>query len=756
MPAPDSGEPRSNAGAGAQRPGPAVRRDAASRPPRVEPREPTLADIAWTLAERRWTIVAVACTALLAGAAYLAVAQPVYESSVLVQVEGWARPATPENVLQLFDTSPTADAEMRILRSRPLLEGVVDELGLDIEARPRMLPLVGAALARRHRGPSFAPAPPGLQRFAWGGERIRVERLEVASGLIDEPLLLVARADGTYELKSGAGELLVAGTVGVPATSGEGERGASLLVSELSARPGTEFILRKLRRGDVIQQLQKSLQASEQAKHGGLVEVTLKGPDAARVTRILEALSTAYVRQSVERSAAEAESMLRTMEGQLPALKSSLDAAESALDRFTQRNGALNISLETQRLLVKISEIDRAIADAELAEAEQARRHTGQYPEASAPTERAEQLRIGRAAVEAEMRALPGLEIEYARLARQVSLTTERYTRALDRAAEVRTVKSGWIGNARVLEHAVEERRPVSPKIGLVLALATLLGLAGGIAAALVRGGFDEGIRDPDEIEARTGLPVFATIPRSAAQRRIVRQGRRRGRLQVLSMADPADGAVEDLRALRTGVEFALQRATNNVVAVGSPAPRAGKSFVSVNLAHLLAASRGRVLLVDGDLRRGVLHRYFGLAAQPGISDVLSGEATLERALRHTDHPSLDLLPAGTRAVNPAELLASAEFQRLLEQVRGRYEIVLVDTPPILSVTDSALVGRYAGVNLLVVRAQEQTAGEISLAVRRLVRNGVTVRGAVLNDVQPMLGRYGRSGRYRRYGTRSP
>jgi tyrosine-protein kinase Etk/Wzc len=709
----------------------------------------------------------VAFAALLAGAGYLLLAPPVYESSVLVQVEGGARPAAPEDVLQLFETSPSVDAEMRILRSRALLEGVVAELGLDIQARPRTLPLLGDALARRHRGPAIAGGPLGLDRLpsrlpfgldrlAWGGERLRVDRLDVASGLIDEPLRLVALEDGAYQLMSRDGEVLVTGKVGALATSVEGDRSVSLLVSDLSSRPGTEFTLRKLRRDDVIQEFQKTLQVSEQGKRGGLVEVTLRGTDAARVARILEALTAAYVRQSVERTSAEAESMMRTLEGQLPPLKSSLDAAESALDRFHQRNGALNLSLEAQRLLLEIGEVDKAMAEAEAGEQEQARRHTGQYPEVSAPTQRAEKLRGRRAGIEAEMRALPGLEIEYARLARQASMATERYTRALDRARELRTVKSGWIGNARVLEHAVEHRRPASPKKGLVLALATLLGLAGGIAAAFVRSGLDEGIRDSDEIEGRTGLPVFATIPHSAAQHGIVRRGRRRARLEVLSMADPGDEAVEDLRALRTGVEFALQRATNNVVAVGSPAPRAGKSFVSVNLAHLLAASHGRVLLVDGDLRRGVLHRYFDLTPQPGISDVLSGEATLDVAVRHTDHASLDLLPAGTRVMNPAELLAGAPFRQLLEQVRGRYEIVVVDTPPILSVTDSALVGQYAGVNLLVVRAQEQTAREIELAVKRLVRNGVTVRGAVLNDVRPTFGRYGKSGRYRCYDTRSP
>jgi tyrosine-protein kinase Etk/Wzc len=292
----------------------------------------------------------------------------------------------------------------------------------------------------------------------------------------------------------------------------------------------------------------------------------------------------------------------------------------------------------------------------------------------------------------------------------------------------------------------------VRPKPALVLTLAVLLGLAGGVGVALALNALNRGVKDPDAIEVGTGLPVIATIPHSVAQRRLARRGRR-GRLSALAVVDPEDAAVEDLRSLRTSVQFALLRAQSNVIAIGGLAPKAGKSFVSVNLAHLLAAAHGRVLLVDGDLRRGVLHRYFGVDAQPGLAEVVRGTAQLEDALRSAVAPNLDLLPAGGEVTNPAELLAGAPFQQTVSLLRERYKVVIVDTPPILSVTDSALVGRIAGVNLLVFRAGEHSAREISAALRRLVQNGVTVRGAILNDVRPSYGRYGR-GRYRRYEIR--
>lgn len=751
-------DPKQEAGASRQAGALAPGRSAGAPGPHRLPRrhraeaDPTLAELAWTLAERRWTVAAVLASALVGAAAFLAIAPPVYEATVLVKVDGRARPAAPEDVVQLFDTNPPAEGEMRLLASRALLREVVVALGLDLEVTPRRFPVLGEALARRRAAPGPLPAPPGLRRFAWGGERLRVASLEVSPALVGTPLVLVAGRSGAYEVRAG-GEVLVAGAAGTPATGGQGDRTAAILVSELAAHPGTEFVLRKLRADELAEGLRRVLEVTEQGRAAGLAEVKLAGTDPARTARIVEELAATYVRESHARAVAEAASTLRTLEERLPGLRAEVDAAELALTRFHQRNGRVNLSVDGARLLARINELEHAITAADLAEAERQRRHTGSYPELAAPADAARALREQRAGVEAQIAALPGLELELARLTRQVAFARERHVRVLNRAEELRTAQASWIGNARIMEPALVPHRPVKPRPGLVMVAALLLGLGGGVAAAFARSAFDGGIRDPADLEARARVPVLATIPRSATQRRLGRV-RRGARLEPLALVDPGDAAVEELRALRTGITVALARAENHVVAVASAGPGAGKSFVTVNLAHLLAAPDGHVLVVDADLRRGVLHRYFGVEAGPGLSDVLSGASTLAAALRRTDSPKIDLLTSGARVTNPAELLAGDGLRRLLEDAGKRYGVIVVDTPPILSVTDGALVGRHAAVNLLVVRSGAQTPREISLAVKRLVRTGIAVRGAVLNDVQPTLGRYGRSGRYRRYDTR--
>ena len=712
--------------------------------------EPTLAEIAWRLAERRWTVIAVAGAVLTLAIAYLVIAPPIFESSALIQVEGRARPvAAFQDLASLFDGETIAEAEMRILRSRPLLDAVVDQLGLDLEARPRTLPLVGRAFAARYRGSTPAPARFGLSRFAWGGERIRVKRLTVSDALLGQPLALTALEGGRYRVEASDGTVLLQGDVGTPAAGAQGERSVELLVTELTARPGTEFTVAKLRRQDAIEGLQDALRVSEQGKHTGLVEVTLAGRDPARTATILDAVSTTYLRQSLERTSAEAAKTLQILEAQLPVLKTSLDKAERALNGFRQRNGTVNLSLEAEAMLQRLGEIDRQIAENEVRSAD-LRRYSQQHPDAIALAEKTERLRAQRAAMESRMRALPDMELESTRRSRQVRVATELYMHVLNRSEELRIVKSGWIGNARILEQAVVPYRPKSPNRQIVLALAVLLGLGAGVVVARLRDAFDRGARDPDEIEAGAGLAVLATVPHSAAQRRLARRARR-GRLPALCAVEPGDAAVEGLRDLRTSVQFALLQSHNNVIAVGGLAARAGKSLVSVNLAHLLAAAGGRVLLVDGDLRRGVLHRYFGVEAEPGLADVVSGALPLERALHATDTPNLDVLPTGKLPANPSELLAGVPFQQLLADVGRRYSVVVVDTPPILSVTDSALVGRHAGINLLVLRAGEHSVGEISFVLRRLAQNGVAVKGAVLNDIRHPPGRYAASRQYRGY-----
>lgn len=749
----------------AEEPRPPASEDRPARPrPREVPRRAdeatTFTQLAWTLLEYRLTVLLVFLLAVGLVAARLFLATPSYDTSVLVQVEGRTKTVPGfTDVSPLFERESAAAAEMRIMASRPLLQGVVEELELDTEARPRTLPVLGDALLRHHTGPELAAVPLDLTRYAWGGERIVVRSVEIAPELLGKPLTLTAREGRRYELAAPGVGVILQGEVGKRAVSAVGPPRASMLVTELVARPGTEFVVVKRRASDVVDQLQASVRITEAGRGAGagggtgVVEASLSGPDPARVAAILNAIAAAYVRQNVERTSAEATKTLQFLEQQLPALRANMDRAEVAMNSFRRDNGAVDLTAEGTSMFTRAVDVDRAISTLEVEASELHQRYSDTHPAVAAAEERLKNLRAQRASIDQRLRSLPNLDMERVRLERASRLATELYLNVQNRAQDLRIVNAGWIGSVRVLEPAAPPTTPASPRRAPTVVLGLLLGLAGGIAAALARKGLEQGVEDPDEIEAATGLAVLGAVPRSRAQRTLERRAGRRRPLEPLSRAVPGDVAVEELRNLRTSLQFAMKRAGHNVVTLASPAPRAGKSFVCVNLANLFAAAGRRVVLVDADLRRGQLQRHFGGEREPGLSEVLLGNATLDAAVRATDIPRLSFLATGALPPDPAELSASPRMQEVLADLSRRFDVVLVDTPPVLSVTDSALVGRHAGVNVLVLRAGEQTVREIAFTLRRLSRNGVATSGAILNDVRPSRGRYGRYGGYRLYST---
>jgi len=718
--------------------------------------EPTMAGYAWIVLQRRWTVVGVVALAAVLGTTYLFLAPRVYQTAGIIQIEpkktmlgGIDDPATPAG-----ERSP-AEGDIEVLRSRTVIGAVVDELHLDIEARPRTFPVIGRAVARLYKGhtpaPPRLPRLPQLARYAWGGEQIIVPRLEVAEDLLDVPLLLTVLEGGRYRLVGRDGAPVLDGSIGTTASAADDR--VELTVSDLVARPGTEFWVVKRAREDVIDRIQTQLRVQEKGKGSGILAVELEGSDAPRTAAIVNAVSAAYLRQKVERRSAEAAEKLRFVELQLPRVKVNLDRAEAALNGFRNANATVDLTAETKGMLDRHAELAKELFELEQKRSELLRALNEQHPSVVVLSDRIALVKAEQVALATRMRELPTRESSAARLFSETRDAKALYEMLANKAQELRVAKSVTLGDARVVDRAHSPLRPASPKTEAVVVLTLLLGLSGGVAMALLRGAVRHNAEDAEEIEAATGIPVYVTVPHSDAQAALTRAARRRegATTHLLSAAGPADAAVEAMRSLRTSLQFALVEARNNVVAMTGPAPGVGKSFVALNLAHVLAAAGKRVLLVDADLRRGCLHQHFGFERHPGVSDVVSGALKLEDALHIMEDGRLSLLASGRIPPNPAELLSSHQFESLLTDASSRYDFVIVDTPPLLAVSDSLLVARFAGVNFLVLRAGAHSVREIALAVKQFALNGIKLHGAVLNDVHALKGRYGKSGRYVKY-----
>ncbi|HTP24919.1 MAG TPA: polysaccharide biosynthesis tyrosine autokinase [Anaeromyxobacteraceae bacterium] len=736
-----------------QRPGP-VRRPAA-QPPRTratgEPPAvavPSLANHVWTLFEGRRTILLVTVAFLVLGLVYLFVADPVYRVTSLMQVgrrsqvvhEAEEPPAVPGE-------SKPADASIEILKSRMLLGEVISALGLEIEARPRWFTPVGAAIARRHKG-SLAPPLLGLKHFAWGGERIRVQRLVVPEELLGEPLMLTALGGGRLRLTDRGGAVLVEGPVGKPTLRGHN---VELLVTDLVARPDTKFLITKRSRDEIVEALQSQLVVAEKSKLSGMVSIEAEGRDPVLITEMVNEMVRAYLRLDAERGSQDATERLKMIEAQLPVLRANLDKAEAGLNAFQVHKGTVDLSTETRDLFARQAqlEMDRLVLEQKRSEL----RHTyrDSYPNMVAISDQLAALKSEQANLAARMRSVPEAEVKTFRLTQDVKNARNLLDAMLGKAQELRIAKSTSLGDARIIDRAHRPMRPVRPKGAPVMALSLVLGLVAGAAAVFLRQALTQGAEDAEEVEYATGLPVYATIPYSEMQTRLLRgKNASKSPPPLLAAVAPGESAVEAIRSLRTSL-FTHAGERNNIVALTGPAPRVGKSFVALNLAHAVAAAGGRVLLIDADLRRGCLHDYFRLGRSPGVADVVKGVTSLDDALRETGHEGLHVLSSGTIPSNPAELLASQQFEELLNDVSGRYDVVVVDTPPVLAVSDAMLVAHLAGTTYLVLRARHHSAREISFVVKQFGLNGVELHGAVLNGVRMTRGRYGRYGRYTKY-----
>ncbi|PMG73683.1 tyrosine-protein kinase [Shewanella sp. 10N.286.51.B7] len=689
------------------------------------------------LLSAKWTIIGVTGVFAVLGIAYALLATPIYKADALLQVEQKqsGMSALVGDMGEMFSSESSATTEIEIIKSRMIIGETVEKLNLTVNATPNYLPIIGK----------------GLARLTGEQHSINVTRFEIPSSHQGTSFIVKITADNkAYNIFDELNEKVLSGEVGQLAEN----NGFKLFVRDLSAKSGDEFTLSLRNRLQVIQQLNSNLAISERGKQSGILSLSYSGEDRVQIEAILNDISQRYFLQNIARNSAEAEKSLTFLNEHLPGIKGELTVAEDTLNGFRQDNDSIDLGLEAQSILKVMVELEAQMNELTFKESEISQRFTKEHPAYLSLLDKRLTLESERERLNRQIQKLPKTQREVLRMTRDVEVNQQIYIQLLNKVQELNILKAGTVGNVRILDNAQSALLPIKPKKPLIVVLATLLGAMLSIAGVLVKAAFNRGVKSPDDIEA-LGLAVYATVPKSDIQtKRDVIFGKSKKRSEVglqenlLAYSNPEDLSIEALRGLRTSLHFAMMEAKNNVISISGPSPSIGKSFISANLAAIIAQSGQKVLVVDADMRKGYMQRHFGIKYENGLSEYLSGKLPIEQVIDKNVIENLDVVTRGIIPPNPSELLMHNRLTEFLNWASENYDFVIVDTPPILAVTDASIIASQSGTTLMVIKYDGNPVKEIEVANNRFNNDGIKIAGTILNMVEKTGSGYNNYGYY--------
>ncbi|MCJ9548360.1 polysaccharide biosynthesis tyrosine autokinase [Klebsiella quasipneumoniae] len=705
-----------------------------NKPSPVDSDDIDLGRLVGELIDHRKLIVAITTGFTVIAVFYALLATPIYQANALVQVEQKQGNTILSNLSQILpDSQPQSAPEITLLQSRMILGKTVDDLGLQTQIKQKFFPVIGRGLARIMGNKLGAVEVKDL----YLPDNKSGESPEVILTVIDKDNYSI-EADG-FDFNAKVGELVE-------------KNGMSILVTAIEADPGSKFTINYLTRLKAMNMLQNSFGVADQGKDTGMLTLTMTGDNPQQITKILDSISQNYLAQNVERQAAQDAKSLDFLNEQLPKVRNDLDQAEDKLNAYRKQRDSVDLTMEAKSVLDQIVNVDNQLNEITFREAEISQLYTKEHPTYKALMEKRQTLQNEKTKLNKKVSSMPSTQQEVLRLSRDVESGRAVYLQLLNRQQELNIAKSSAIGNVRIIDNAVSEPKPIKPNKPLIVVVGFIFGLLFSVGMVLLRILLRRGIESPEQLE-EMGINVYASVPVSEWLSKNLAKNKinRKESDILLAVENPADLAVEAIRGLRTSLHFAMMEAKNNILMISGASQNAGKTFISTNLAATIALTGKKVLFIDADLRKGYVHKMFGGNNEHGLSDILSGQAALDNSLKHVKEGGFDYIGRGAVPPNPAELLMHPRFETLLKKVSNEYDLVIIDTPPILAVTDAAIIGRYAGTTLLVARFEINTPKELMVSVKRFEQSGITIKGCILNGIVKKASSYYGYG-YSHYG----
>lgn len=687
----------------------------------------------------QWKVIALCVIlSLICALLYLRVTPNTYSTDALVQVEdskGAGAAALLGDLSSVVDQKSPAQAEIEILKSRMVLGQVIQDLNLNIRIHDdedsklhRLLTQDDILLDYRKDGVFYQK----------NQSNFLIKQFDVPLAYQNKALTLDLTVPQQFKLIDIEKEkVLFTGKLNQPNQS----NGWNINIDSKAPFKQT-FTLVKQSLPAAVTSLNADYSVAEKGKLTGVIGLNYQGQDKQHITEVLNNILHVYHAQNIERKTLESKQTLKFLDKQLPELKKQLEESEIKFNKFREQYNTIDVTQESELMLKQNVELEKTRIELKQKQAELSAKYTASHPLMAEIN--AQLATIDKKANELNqaLKRLPETQRLYLQLYRDVKVNSELYTSLLNSYQQLKISEAGEIGNVRIIDTAAEPIKPIAPRKLIILILSIFVGGFVGVLIALLRNLMHTGIKDSTQIENELDLPVYATVPRSPVQESRIQILKKKKSIPILAVKNTNDIAIESLRSIRTTIHFSLANAKNNVIAISGPAPEVGKSFISANLATIFAQGNKRVLLIDADIRRGYLHKYFNRDTTPGLTELLSGQSTLAQTVFKTQVDNLDFIARGKNQNNPSEMLSSTQFKELLEQLSQQYDHIILDTPPVLAVTDGIIISQYAGVNLVVARYAKTQIKELELTVNRFEQAGSKVNGIILNDINRASGGY--------------
>jgi tyrosine-protein kinase Etk/Wzc len=635
--------------------------------------------------------------------------RPVYQVDALLQIETKSSKSSSMmgDMAAFFATTSPAETEIELIKSRKVLGATIELKRLQYYATP--LSKWDRLFHREGRME--------LMNFDVPWEGVPLESRE-------KPWMARVLDSVNFALYDHNNQRVLVGTVGQTYHFPYAGDTASFGIYRMVAKKGQRFAVGKKSYLDAVESFRSSFNVKEKGKRTGILEFSYQDVYPDRAVEVLNEVATSYLRQNVEERNAEAQQTLDFLEKQLPDLKSRLDSSLMNMNAYQNRVGSVDVAAETQIVLQKRMQLEQKILEIQQKKQEAIRLFHAEHPTVKTLEDQERAIRRELAATSRDVKDLPETQQEVLKLTSEVELNKVLYTNMLNSVQQLRLVSAGEVGSVRIVDFAEQTTRPVKPKKKIIFMIFLFLGILLGAAIVSLRDMFRGGVKSATFIEKETGYTVYAKVPK----------GNPKGTkgTRPLAVVEPDDVAVESLRALRSSLEFSMMESDQPVIGVSGLIPGVGKSFISVNLAALYAGLGKKVLLIDADLRKGRLHKEFGIKRGNGFSQVLLREITEDKVIFPTEVENLFVIPCGNVPPNPAELLGSKHYMELIEKFKTQYDLIIIDTPPIMLVTDAALACRVAAQVVMVIEYNKHSIEAIQDGMAQILKGNPNAHASIV------------------------